>query len=109
MNMVDLNCNIIQEDKEKLVEHSNQPLPVNRTITGVDQSQPLSVVALVSGRKKPSRRISKQYNHRREGSFIFSKNDHMLQEKPAWKHPDRYPKNLEKSTILTTSWLTSEQ
>ena len=92
-------------------EHRDQPLPDNtiagnRNISSKDFSQSLPDTTMVRSRKKPTRRMS---NKRREGTFTFSRNESALQDKPVWKHPDRFPKNLEQSTILTTSWLTSKQ
>ena len=76
--------------------------------TNEGRNLPLSVITMGGRRKKPTSRTSKQYK-RREGTFVFSRNDSMLQDKPAWRHPNRFPKNLEQSTILTTSWVTSKQ
>ena len=95
-------------------EHRDQPLPdniiaSNRNVSSKDHNQSLPDSTMVRSRKKPTSRMSKQYNKRREGTFVFSRNESILQDKPAWKHPDRFPKNLEQSTILTTSWLTSKQ
>ena len=101
---MDLCCGYFTQDDIEEVVNSNE-----------DRNQPLPVNTMPSSRKKPTSRISKQYNKRREGTFIFSRNDSTLedrpslQDKPAWRHPDRYPKNLEQSTILTTSWLTRQQ
>ena len=76
--------------------------------TNEGRNLPLSVTTMAGSRKKPTSRTSKQYK-RREGTFTLSRNDNMFQDKPAWRPSDRFPKNLEQSTILTTSWLTSKR